>query len=365
MLLLGFFLILILSSFIFPSSKKITFATLVFISVIFAFGQYKGDYAVYRWVYQEFLRGSLITSYEPGYVAFLWIATRLKVPFVFFRLICASLICSSLYGVVNRQTKYTAVAVALYSLFPFFIYTAVFRSGLASAFVILGLEKLAGNKKNGFIMFIMMATLFHYSSMVFLLLLLFEKRTKNDLIISVFVAAIILSVLINSSVLYIVVSRFTTSAKVLQWFTPNSASASIKGILAEVLLLLLLYYLAEKCLKARGIHYNDWANNRNNPYGLEILTYKLALLMFLLLPLMIYASPYMRIPYMALVFFVIVSLNDLGLPVIREDIINCRETVPFGWIILLVVVIAWKTYFDLPYLKQGTSIFWEYLEVSF
>ena len=366
MLFLGFFTVLLFLSFIFPKSKKITIVILCYISLIFSFGQYKGDFVVYRWVYQEFSSGIAYTSYEPGYVALLWIATKLRIPFVVFRLACATFICSSLYGVVKRQTVYTAIAVALYSLFPFFIYTAIFRTGIASAFVVLAIEKMAENKKKCFIFFIILAALFHYSSLVFLLLLMLRKGTKNKQILAVFVMGMVLSVLINySSVAYDIIARFTSSAKVLQWFKRNNSSANFNGILAEILLLLMLYYLSYRSLKKRGIQFINWGDEYNNSYGLEVLTYKLSLFMFLILPLMIYASPFMRIPYMVLIFFIIVSLNNKE---IVNDNVNCLNNigvVPSGWFFLLFVVIAWKVYYDLPYLKEGTSVFWEYLEVTF
>ena len=41
-----------------------------------------------------------------------------------------------------------------------------------------------------------------------------------------------------------------------------------------------------------------------------------------------------------------------------------RQGMEFLWAALLGISLLWKVYYDLPYLRQGSSLFWEYLDFT-
>jgi len=364
---------LLLFAFFFPKSKHLTVALGIFMWLMYGFAWYEGDLEVYQWVYSEIQSGAFNKAYEPLFIAAMWICSKLGMGFTVFRLVLGGFIVLSVYFAIKGMTENTAAAMGLYGVFPFFVFISVMRTGVASALVMLAVAELIKTNPNKmkFILLIGIATLFHYSSFVFMILLLGPEVFDRKYMVAVIIGSLFLSIVINrTGLLYGVLSKITSRQKVLQWFTDNGASANLKGILAEVIVIASLFVMMKRnniigvtpaYTAIEGYSYN--AGVRVNH-----LAYKLCGMMILLLPLMIYASPFMRLPYMVFPVFVMSTLNSSGADICLEQEVGYssgRFMVKMGWFVLLLIVLMWKLYYDLPYLKAGSHLFSEFFDLTF
>lgn len=162
-----------------PKSKTVTGTIMLFMFFMFSFVYYKGDLQIYEWVYNDFYTGQFITAYEPAFIGMIWICNVIGLPFSGFRAILAMTYLTLTYKAIQQQTDYTAITMALMIIFPFFVFTSVLRSGIASAIVLYAmsfLTKKSINFKLKYAICIIIATLFHYSSIVFLYFCLIREK---------------------------------------------------------------------------------------------------------------------------------------------------------------------------------------------
>ena len=383
MVLLLLYLMMLVGAFCFPESKKLAFLLFSLFCFLFAFGRYQGDYQTYLLIYSGFNSGLYIREFEPLFSLTFWIAAKIGLSFVAYRLVMGLFICISMYRIIARHTSCVALASAVYGLFPFFMYTTVLRSGVACIFVLLAIEQLIKEcpDKKRFVLLVLIATLFHYSSILFLLLVLFDDNIRETSFILVFIVGLALAFIINyTSIPYKIVSLFTSRQKTLQWFSKSDASANFNGILGIAIILVSMYALSKynlmvsSCFSlertgetsgAAQIVLGNESSPCLEPDRLVIISYKLSLMMFLYFPLMVLASPFTRLPFMVYVLVIISTVNMGRDAQLRENSELRPGVVSFSWIVLVAVTLVWKIYFDLPYLKEGSSFFWEYLDVSF
>lgn len=371
MILLLLYVLMLAGAYCFPESKKLSVLMFSLFCFLFAFGHYEGDYQLYQWIYSEFNTGLYNREFEPLFTLTFWVATKIGLSFVAYRVILGVFICVEMYKLIARHTSCIALATALYGLFPFFLYTTVIRSGVATVFVLLAIEQLikAEPDKKRFIILVLVGTLFHYSSCLFLLLLLFDENIRETSFFLVVCIGLVLAVIINyTSIPYMIVSMFTSRQKTLQWFAKSDATANLNGILGIAVILVSMYALSKYNLMVDS-HYSLSGSGELAEYSessrLVIIAYKLSLMMFLYFPLMIMASPFTRLPFMVYVLVIIATINNGREAQIRVNDELRPGVVSLSWIVLLVVTFVWKIYYDLPYLKDGTSFFWEYLDVTF
>ena len=366
MVLLAIFIGLFLMAMVYPASKHLTNIVALFMLFVYAMVWHEGDLEVYRWVYQDLLTGQFYGNYEPGFVALMWICRRIGLPFVGFRLVLGSFITYSIYRIVRRQTDYAAMAMVLFSIFPFYLFASVLRSGIACVFVLRAIEQLISAKKDKrrFVGYILVATLFHYSSILFLPFLLFTGRVQKKKLLGVFTGMCAVAFIINyTDIMYNIVSRFTQREKILGWLRRGDATANLKGISGIAIVLIMAYLLNLYAIrknvassKAPLLFTGVRANQIQISYQLSVYTLYLS-------PLMVMASPFMRIPYMVLLVFIIASLNiAYGL---QPRKYSSAMVIRISWVALLITVLVWKFYSELPYLKSGAHLFGEYLDAHF
>ena len=372
MVLLIIYIIFLLLAFAAPRSKVLTGAILVFMCYLYAFAQYTGDLQTYEAAYLK-LNGSIrFNVYEPGFSFVMSVCRRMGFSFTQFRLLLGIIICLIILGLVIRQTDFCAAATALYGIFPFFIYVSVMRSGVACPFVLLAIEQLNSGRRSSrlwFVVFIIIAAMFHYSSIIFLLMLIPVKKISYKWVLFVFCAGMILSILINyTDYIYNIVAHFTQRTKILQWFMRNDAAANLKGALAEAVLLVMLLFVAyrnNRIYKEPSV-FSEGAEKAKKEKGMVSLSYKAALLMLFLLPLMIYSSPFMRLPYTLFLFFITTTLNAEASRTSAQKGTLMLTKLPYvrAWAVTAVLTLVWKFYYILPYMKAGTSFLWEFLEAA-
>ena len=352
MVLFVIFLGLFLLAIVYPRSKYLTIAIASFMLFVYTFTWHEGDLEVYEWVYKDLFTGRFYTAYEPGFVALMWLCKKIGL---------------SLYRFIRRQTVYSSFVMALFCIFPFFMFSSVLRSGISCVFVLLAIEQLIidkGNKKK-YLIYVIIGSLFHYSTVLFLPFLLFTGKIKRTRLIGAFVGMCVLTFLINyTNVIYTVVSNFTQRQKIIGWLMKNDATANINGIIAIGILLITVYLLNRNNLKKlSGIGGRYLVSEiRNNQIQIS---YQMSVYMLFLSPLMVLASPIMRVPYMAFLMFIISTANIAYEN--REEYIGGHPgtiVMTITWMALVFTIFMWKFYADLPYLKNGAHLFGEFIDAQ-
>lgn len=394
--LLFMYLTMLVGSFFFPQSKKLAVLLFSLFCFIFAFGRFQGDYLTYQWIYSEFNTGLYNREFEPLFSLTFWVATKIGLPFAIYRLFVGFFICTQMFKLIERHTSCVALSAALYGCFPFFMYTAVIRSGVASVFVLIAIEQLMrpNPDRRRFVLYIIIATLFHYSSFFFIFLLLFDGRIKQSTVLIILFISMALAIVLNyTPIPYKIVSLLTSRQKTLQWFMKSDdATANINGIIGILFLIVSMYSMTRYnlsistitsaefdsdnyscCQISSELHYygvleEAEANESSfvSEYYEASVSHRLSIMMILFAPLMILASPFTRLPFMVFIFVIITTINTgMKAQMLYSEDGFRPGRVSLSWVLLLFVSLLWKVYFDLPYLKEGSRFFWEYLDVRF
>ncbi len=227
-------------------SKFLTVIVLVFAGIIYGFNTYSGDYENYKYVYQYLSGGSLYFEFEPLYTLLMIISLKIGLSFEQFRIILAILYCVLLYIVLNEYTDESLFCIALFLVFPFPYFVSVLRAGIACLFIAHAVKRLH-NENNGikkFIFWLLVATLFHYTSLFFVVLLLFKNSNNNIKKIGYLVALIIvISIAYYSGFMYKFISMFVNNYRVTKWLDPNNVSIkekiSLKWLLYEAIIIIM------------------------------------------------------------------------------------------------------------------------------
>lgn len=376
MILLLIYILLIVLALAKPKSIRLARVIWLFLIFIYSFGRSEGDYEIYEWIYKSLGTGQftiLTSSFEPGFATVAWACSKAGLSFIAFRVLVSTFICFSLYRIFSDQTEYTALAAALYGIFPFFVWSAAMRSGVATVIVAFALNRFIKNDfRKDWKTFILLglACFFHTSSLAFLVFYLFYKRDiviENGELLGVGGGIIFITLfLYYTDIPYKVVRMFTDNVKVLQWFSKGDGTANLTGIIAEVAILLMIYFLSRS-----NRNYGQFLNRGGYISSTELnvieVSYRLSLFALLLLPLMTLASPFMRIPYMMMAVLIPASLIADPL---YKDVTNRSNTesgrldiyMRYIWAAILLILLVLKFYYDWPYIKDGQMIFSEFTQ---
>lgn len=288
-LIVVFFLMAVIS----PRSKPIYYIILAFMWVLFSFNVGAPDTANYERVYNV----GIMTAYEPLFTGLMFVCRSLHIPFVGFRMIVASLIALFLTLSFKQVEEYKTLAAAIYLVAPFPWQVSGMRAALACVLVMYALTQIIDNDNKNtkkFIIFVLIATLVHYSSIVFLLMLLANQKTSKKRII-VFCAIAVIGTLIvqRTDVLLNFVSSFTSRNKTLIWLSGGVGKAgypSLNGFIAELLILignLFFSNLSRKIL-----------NRRNAPEAnIAEIIFRFNMISILFVPLLRLNDTFMRLIY--------------------------------------------------------------------
>lgn len=373
-----FFLFVLLVMMAVTNSRSRCLAIFIWLFLIFvySFGKTEGDYEIYQWIYSSFRTGEVtiaLSTFEPGFAALMWLCSILGLPFVAFRFIVSAFISFSLYNLFKKQTEDVALATVLYGVFPFFVWSAAMRSGMAVVFVSFAFQEFIDNdlkKSLKSLILFLIAILFHYSSVFFLVFFLSfcrNRKIRNGKFLVILLGIFVLTILLYFTDIPVrFVSMVTDNKKVTQWLYKGEGTANLTGILAEVAILMLLYLLSKKNFDYCQL-LNVCGASHSTIRGVEVL-YRLSTFCFLLLPFIALASPFMRIPYMMLALSIPMTLScDSIMANERKDGEMYRRNVIYLrriWIEMLLILLALKLYYDLPYLKAGQMFFSEFTQWS-
>ena len=358
------FIGLVILSLLFPKSKKIAFLSLIFIFVTFTFVYYEGDLQVYKWIYYDYGGGLSSSTFEPGFTLLMIIFKFLGLPFTAFRAGLAFLYAVLLYWGIKRYTDYLALALTFSIIFPFGTMVVAMRTAIACVILLNGYHYLYDSQqKKGIIKYLIVvsiASLFHYSSLLFLLFLFSRMKFNNKRIFKIILCTVIFSLILNqTNLIYIVVSHITTRAKTLQWLSPGEGTANFKGAVIIILLLLMNYFLACRCRLNLLSPRKKQKKCRNKQVA--NFCYKSSIILFFFYPLMILNSPFMRIFYIMVPIFI---CNVMNVCFSKGKMELCNPPITSQGILLLFMLMILRVYYDFPYMDEHYMLFQEFIRWS-
>ena len=203
-------------------SPRVTIAMLIYICILVGFSEGSAD----SWVYQQMYTNCFdpaFATHEPGYMLLCKIFNKLGFSFVAFRILLGALIAFFDYKAIRYFTKNVNYVLALFLIFPFCGTPSGLRNALAGSIVLYAVQFLFKKDKWSLLKYylaILLAILFHYNSVFFLILPIVKIRKLkfSTLLIAVLGSIPVLVIIAKTNLPYIVLSWFTSSEKVLNWF---------------------------------------------------------------------------------------------------------------------------------------------------
>ena len=378
MILLIIYSLLIVTAFSMPKSRKLAIIISLFLIFVYSFGQSKGDYQVFKWIYESFPSGEFNIhncTWEIGFATIAWICSMAGISFVGFRLIVGVFICLSLYKIFFKLTDNVALSLALYGIFPFFIWSAAMRSGVATVFVLYAFKILIDNnlKRNWkTFVYLLIAILFHTSSIMFLFFAIFYnnriKIKRGAVAIALAISLLFAVLLFYTNIPYMVVSHFTDNVKTLTWFIKGNGTLNTNGIIVIVGTVMLVFILSRYNLTIGNKLYNKKCIQRSE-LDLIDLSYHLALFMIVLIPFMGFSSPFLRILYVSLGIIIPATLmsdnrcydNYIITGAMQDKDRKNTILLRKNWLFLVGVLLICKLQYDLVYIQAGQPLFVEFI----
>lgn len=165
---------------------------------------------------------------------------------------------------------------------------------------------------------------------------------------------------------YRLISIVTSSKKVLQWFVKGTAGLNLKGSTITAIILAVNLFLVKKANRICHSPNGRLVLSEQRIRFSEI-TYNVSLIMFFFLPLMLLASPFLRLPYMIFGMVISVCVNATKVLCFSLKQKRTKMSPPtimaFGFS-LFAITLVWRFYYCLPYLKQGMVFFGEFLNTK-
>lgn len=246
---MGYFLYIavIILGFSFKKSDRVTHIMSFYMWLIIAFNNTSADYYAYKEMYHCAFEPRY-GDHEFGYMAICKVCLRLGMSYTLFRCFIAFIIVYAVVKAVKHYADRKNAALSMYLIFPFLGCASGLRQACANAFVLYGLRfLLEDGKKNTYkyVAYIMIAALFHYSSLFFLLCLYSKYSKSNNIFMAIKCIAVGISVIViaRTNIIFMLAATLTNREKTLRWLQlqPNFSGLYIISIFLFVLFLFVLY----------------------------------------------------------------------------------------------------------------------------
>ncbi len=365
---LGIVITLILFSIalIWPKSKMGFALTLLFIWVLYCFATTNGDYLGYKNPYDDLITKSYHMPFEPEFTFLMLICKLFGLSFTGFRIFCGTIFTVLLAFVINKYTKYVAMASFLFLVFPFAYFSSVMRSGLALLIIALVIDNLYLKKKLGWLKFLIglvFAISIHYSS-IFFVLFFFAMNTKckmkTFLVISF--SMLLLTILFyNSGLAYEIVVKVLGEGRIAKYLNPNAPAnrSNLTGIITSVgvvMINVLLSYALSRI--ADDYSTEDDNSEENNIIKLANFVKLSSTFLILTIPFLMISSVFLRYAYGFTLFNILVGANVAGLvskkPWSRHKFLNSFPAISSPLLLYSVLIFV---YSELPYVNEAFSGF--------
>ena len=236
---------LILCGIFYRKSKVVEFLLLIFMWCFYALNTYSGDYISYEYVYSLIGSGSKWIYFEPGFTLIMVLCKTIGLSFTGFRIVLATVFVLFLQKTIKRYTNNVALVLAIYMIFPFMYFASVLRGGVAGLIIVYSMSYLQTDETKGVVKYIigvLVATLFHTSSIFFLVFILSRGEIKKNTIIKATSISIILAFLFRNSYLFSFMSIFTSNSKVLQWLNGEGNATSSLNFTGKLIQIIIFYF---------------------------------------------------------------------------------------------------------------------------
>lgn len=347
--MLYFYVLLCVLGLLRPKSKVLFILMVLLCWVLFSFNTYNGDFEDYLYIYERITEPGFLSFFEYGFSFIMLICRKAGFSFIHFRIVIATIFILFLVKAIIQNTNRIALVMALVMVFPFLSYISVLRSGLASILLTNGFFCLyKGGKKNKvkYVLYVVFASLFHYSTLFFLILVYLDKPINKKWLFVFIVGIGIYLVLFKTGVLYNVMSRITNRQKILKYFSKDlSENLNWKGSLSVIAVFLINWLLSFYMMK--------------NYYGkkdyrlMSQKDYNFNTMVLLMMPISLFSTVYLRFSYEVMIINAIVFVNMDCMKTNRTIKINCRKlpiiSVVAVWYILVLIYANW------PYMNTPES----------
>lgn len=150
------------------------------------------DYKTYISIYEYLINGGSYTI-EPTFILLTYISHVITGSYFFIFVIYAALALHYKSKYIRYFSPYICLSLLIYYSNFYFVHELTqIRIGVASAIGFYSLKYIIDGRKNKFIAFVLVATLFHFSMIILLVSLMFDtKRISNKFIFSSFLLIII------------------------------------------------------------------------------------------------------------------------------------------------------------------------------
>jgi len=287
-----------------PKSKILYYAMMVCMWVLFVFNTGAPDTVIYEWIYNDNVPG----AFEPLFTVIMSICRFGHFPFIGFRMVVATLLLVFINLTFRKVENYKTLALAIYLIEPFPWQVSGMRAALACTILMYAMSLLIEDPKDNtlrYCFWVLMATMVHYSSILFIVMLLVRRQATVKTIFT-YIAIAIIGVLIvsYSDVLLDFVSRFTQREKIITWLSGGANKEgypNIKGFIAELIILFGNIFLTwrSKLVVTKHDSENAISHVARAIYSLNVIT-------ILFIPLLRLNDTYMRL------LFVMHGVNIIG-----------------------------------------------------
>lgn len=315
------FAILIIWGFIQKKSKLYTLAIITFLCIIMGLNNhhlnnsfyYNMDFENYYTLYQDSVVGISSRNIDIGFKWLMYISNLLGMTYNQFRLIISIVGYLLIINTLNRYVKFKNYILMLYLIYPFINDAIQIRNFLSISIVIFVFRYLIDDSKRGGIKYligIIAASFIHKVSIIYLTFLFLKYfNIKKFKIIAIYTSCI-LTILAYTDIYPSIIRIFTSEVRILDYFTRRTTD----GMIVVVAVFLLFYGVFK-------IMYNECFRNIDKAEVLfknkEVyekfldLIYKINIMMFFIIPLMVYNFNFIRIYRNILVLNYIIYVNAI------------------------------------------------------
>lgn len=226
-----------------------------------------GDYRAYNELYMHFFNGGTIEniygySTDYGYMVLMnWISAT-GITYNWFISILAVFSLMLIRSTVSKITTHYSLVLFCYAMFPFFYDVYQFRYFFAYSFVIYALQFIIFEQKKNYLKFatiVIISSLFHSSTLLFLIYILLRLNIKAILKLGFVISALLAagSLFLNINVVNYIVSILQISK--LQTYTSGTLSYKLNPLTSFSIILFIAFFIF--ILKKIKDYNNDYTTN--------------------------------------------------------------------------------------------------------
>lgn len=205
--------------------------------------------------------------YEYGFTFLLWFLNKITINPQILLIVTSLFINYSVLKFIEKNSNSPLLSVLFFILMNYyFFYTSAMRQAIAISIILLGYERLKNGQNLKFVIFVLMATLFHQSALLALLFLLLKRIKYNRMFIFALFFVYTLGFVFGKDI-FMLIAKF--SPRLLEYSDSKFFVENYFGALIQFLLNFTLFMIGYIIMlkNDKKILY-DKKNNLNNILGI-------------------------------------------------------------------------------------------------